>query len=128
MINIRPHHLLCIHGFRGKGYSDGFVKSMTNIVNEIKGNKDIKLNITYSVDDICYNCPNKIGENLCTGQEKILTLDGEVVKILNLAEKAYSYKELYEKIKSNLTESDFARICSTCEWYSLGYCKEGIFD
>ena len=127
MINIRPHHLLCIHGFRGKGYSDDFVKSMTDIVNEIKKNKDIKLNITYGTDDICCNCPNKIGDNLCIGQEKIINLDHGVIEALKLEERMYSYAEVAKKINKELTITQFQEICSTCEWYSLGYCKEGLF-
>lgn len=128
MINIRPHHLLCIHGFQGKGYSDGFIKSMTHIVNEIKNNKDIKLNITYNTDDICSNCPNKIEDNLCIGQEKIVSIDQGVIEALRLEERVYSYAEVVEKINNELTIAKFQEICSTCEWYSLGSCKEGLFS
>ena len=33
--SIRPHHLLCLQFFEGKGYSNGFVENMTKIHNEM---------------------------------------------------------------------------------------------
>ncbi len=127
MIDIRPHHLLCIHGFRGKGYSQEFVESMTSIIKGIKENQAAQLNIINHTDAICRKCPNKIDENVCTTQENIASLDSQVVKALELKEGVYSYTEILEIIKNKLTEEKFETICSKCEWYSLGYCKEGLF-
>ena len=127
MINIRPHHLLCIHGFRGKGYSDEFVESMTSIVHNIKKSKETQLNVVFNTDTICANCPHKIGENLCTTQEHILTLDNKVTSALDLQEKSYAYNEIQHLITQKLTPGDFDHICGSCQWYSLGYCKEGLF-
>lgn len=33
---IRPHHMLCMQFFEGKGYSDGFVASMAAIKENLK--------------------------------------------------------------------------------------------
>ena len=33
---IRPHHMLCMQFFEGKGYSDGFVASMAAIKKNLK--------------------------------------------------------------------------------------------
>lgn len=128
LIDIRPHHVLCMHGFRGKGYNDEFVASMASIIKDIQSNKEAKLNIVNNTDAICSKCPNKIGENLCETQESIVHLDSQVIKALELAEGIYSYIEILDIIKNQLTEDDFEEICSNCEWYSLGYCKEGLFD
>lgn len=127
MIHIRPHHLLCIHGFRGKGYNEEFVENMIEIVKEIKENKKVDLNIVNRTDAICLKCPNKIGENLCTTQENIELLDRQVLDVLELTKERYSYKEILDSIKRNLTQEDFQSICSDCEWYDLEYCKDGLF-
>lgn len=33
---IRPHHMLCMQFFEGKGYSDGFVASMAAIKEKLE--------------------------------------------------------------------------------------------
>lgn len=34
---LRPHHLLCLQNFRGKGYSPAFVRRMTEIHKQVSG-------------------------------------------------------------------------------------------
>ncbi len=35
IINIRAHHLLCLQGFQGYGYSQDFVRNMAEIIKKI---------------------------------------------------------------------------------------------
>ncbi len=69
MIKIRPHHLLCIHSFVGKGYNDEFIENMSSIVNAIKNSEELDLNVSISFDEICLKCPLKKNENLCESQD-----------------------------------------------------------
>ena len=45
MINLRPHHLLCILFFEGKGYNKEFTLNMQNIINNLSHNTKIKLTL-----------------------------------------------------------------------------------
>ena len=38
---IRPHHMLCMQFFEGKGYSDGFVASMAAIKEKLEKENDV---------------------------------------------------------------------------------------
>ena len=67
--SIRPHHLLCLQFFEGKGYSNGFVENMTKIHNEMLS-KNPYVELTEGADDICENCPNN--ENgICTQEKSV---------------------------------------------------------
>ncbi len=56
--SIRPHHLLCLQFFEGKGYSDDFVRQMAEIHRTLN-KENPQINIVEGVDDICKKCPNR---------------------------------------------------------------------
>ena len=94
MIYLRPHHLLCTQGYSGKGYSEGFVSHMNEVVDELRNRPGTKITLTFSTDTLCSCCPHKEGEDLCDTQEKVKRFDQKVVDYFGLEEKEYSYQEL----------------------------------
>ena len=118
MINIRPHHLLCMHAFAGRGYDSDFISHMREIVETIINHPDMELNIVFNTDDVCSTCPHKT--------EMVSRLDHDVADILNLEEKVYSYKEILDRMKNHLNEANIERVCSGCEWYLPCRCKERL--
>ena len=53
MIYLRPHHLLCTQGYSGKGYSEGFVSHMNEVVDELRNRPGTKITLTFSTDTLC---------------------------------------------------------------------------
>ncbi|EDS76524.1 conserved hypothetical protein [Clostridium botulinum C str. Eklund] len=128
MLNLRAHHLLCIQGYLGNGYSKEFTKNMDVIVENLKVNPNIILKVINKVDDICRCCPNKLKNNLCESQEKVNNLDSKVLEFLKIEpNREYIYEELVKYIKENLTYDMFYDICKNCGWFSMGYCKSQLF-
>ena len=79
MIYLRPHHLLCTQGYSGKGYSEGFVSHMNEVVDELRNRPGTKITLTFSTDTLCSCCPHKEGEDLCDTQEKVKRFDQKAV-------------------------------------------------
>lgn len=126
MLVLRAHHLLCIQGYEGNGYSFEFTKNMDKVVNTLSDNTYIK--IVTAVDDICIKCPHKLNGDTCKSQEKVFELDFKVLNELNLiANRIYLYKDVLNSIKENLSYKKFQEICGSCQWFIYGYCKNGIF-
>lgn len=51
-IRLRPHHLLCMLTFAGKGYSPGFIANFERIAGHLaSGNQTVE--IVFAPDDIC---------------------------------------------------------------------------
>jgi hypothetical protein len=123
MINLRPHHLLCVQGFEGKGYSSNFIKNMAGITDKLKNEKDTAVRVVFKTDDICAECPHKIGENLCAGDDKAQDIDRKVREYFNIEEKVYIYPEIIKKIKSGMTGEIMDDICGRCDWYHSSACK-----
>ena len=115
---LRGHHLLCLKGFQGYGYSEDFVENMTEI-NQARKRENTTVTLTDSPDDICKCCPN-LKDNLCENHsqnERIVQMDKEVLKRLDTS-KEYPAAELFEKIDGifNSKES-VCEICFNCSWH-----------
>lgn len=115
---LRGHHLLCLKGFQGYGYDDGFVENMAEI-NSKRKLDETKVILTDSADDICKVCPN-LKDNLCKDMlhnENIVRMDREVLKKLDMKEE-HNSKELFEKIDVIFnTEESVSKICFNCLWH-----------
>ncbi|MGL6298279.1 MAG: DUF1284 domain-containing protein [Methanobacteriaceae archaeon] len=143
IINIRPHHLLCITGYQGYGYDNRFRENLNLIHNIIFENKDTnrdnetpKIAIVMENDDICEYCPNLTKDNYCRNKEetiKIENMDYNVIKKLNLLkpnavednnkkyleENIYSPNYLFSLIDQKIKDrEDIIGICDNCSWES----------
>ncbi|KEH91366.1 hypothetical protein Z965_00555 [Clostridium novyi A str. BKT29909] len=128
MLNLRAHHLFCIQGYLGNGYSEKFIKNMDKIVEKLKANPSIILKVINKVDDVCRCCPNKLENNLCESEKKVDNLDLKVLEFLKIEpNREYVYEELVKYIKENLTYDVFYDICKNCGWFNMGYCKSQLF-
>ena len=116
-INIRGHHLLCLQGFQGYGYSEDFILNMTHI-NEMRKSKDTIITLTNDCDDICAFCPN-LKNNICENKKQndiLKEMDRKVLSKLDI-NKEYNALELFDEVsfKFNTLES-VKKICVGCKW------------
>lgn len=123
-IRIRAHHLLCIQGFQGKGYSADFINNMNQIIYFLKEglndgiSKKIKV-VNYN-DDICTHCPH-LDKNICSqfpeSEKRIKKMDNLTIDLLKLdCGQEYYYKDILSKINNIITFSEIKNICGNCSW------------
>ena len=127
-MKLRPHHLLCTQGYSGKGYNNNFVQNMTAITNYLRNEENAAVDIIFSTDDICTECPNMIDIDLCKDNEKVKAFDRKVIEYFGIEEKCYIYKDIVSKINAQMTETIMDDICSNCSWYPVSACKKNIFN
>ncbi|MBI4743813.1 MAG: DUF1284 domain-containing protein [Actinobacteria bacterium] len=129
--DIRAHHLLCLHGFKGLGYSPFFVSTMAKALMEIKTNKDILINLVDDVDVLCMACPH-LSQNMCCksgndSDERIKGFDRKVFEKIGIKPNSIlKVKEAILEVQENIRPDDLDNLCKNCEWFNLGYCKEGL--
>lgn len=118
---------MCTLGFRGKGYSLGFIKNYKKIAKLLQENEDHSIEVVPFMDDICGACPNKIDEVVCKSQEKILRLDKAHAEVLGLkAGDVLTWKEAKERIKNHMSLEKFHQACAGCNWKEYGVCEEAL--
>ena len=120
-IILRPHHLLCIQNYIGKGYSDEFVKNMDIVVDSLKEDKSQIIRLIEGNDHICNHCPNNIGYDKCESNEKVVNMDEKVLKYLEIEAGEYKYDYLLALLGEKLNNEVKKDICGDCEWNGLCY-------
>ena len=126
-IKLRAHHLLCLYGFRGLGYNKEFVENMQAIVDRIRENPSIEIEVVNGIDDICAKCPHNI-ENKCSKPGRnVEEFDREIVRRLeiDIGRKVES-KTLLNLVEKRIQPEELPAICKGCEWLELGFCEEGL--
>jgi len=128
---LRGHHLLCVHGFKGMGYSPDFIRNLEKIVQDIRDeNKDFAVQVVAALDDACSACPHR-GQTECKASagsnQHVLTMDGKVLRHLGLEPgEVYKKSELVARTVEKVKPADLDYLCAGCSWLRYGVCKQGI--
>jgi hypothetical protein len=119
-LKIRAHHLCCIQGFQGYGYSLAFVANMRAVISDLEALPSRPLMLVTECDAICVSCPSK---RECTVQESVLSqrirqMDLAVLKKLRIDDGTVeNADEAFRLINSKINKaSDIEEICGACKW------------
>ena len=130
-LQLRAHHLLCLHGFRGLGYSPQFVENMWLVKNRIERDSNLLIELTDTPDAICAACPHLVG-GLChrkgsESEARLRSMDREVLNRLGFqpGHRAPCH-QLVALVQQRIAPADLTSICAGCQWIELGYCRDGL--
>ncbi|WP_447983390.1 DUF1284 domain-containing protein [Nitrospira sp. Nam74] len=130
-IRIRAHTLLCLQGFRGEGYSRGFVENMAAIHQRLDDDPLQWVEIMDAPDAICGDCPHLLPTGCSLhgkeSEEHMQAQDHDVLERLGLrVGDRVPWGDILYRIRASLTGASLTHICGQCRWLSLGYCHDGI--
>ncbi len=122
-VSIRPHHLLCMLTFLGKGYTKNFVDNYNVIIRRLNSGEDILL--VDGPDDICQ--PMLCEEGCHCENESVRTRDEqaarEISKVLRLQLTCGSGLTLtaaqISLLRDAFVSSAIRTACAGCEWHDL---------
>ncbi|HWL11811.1 MAG TPA: DUF1284 domain-containing protein [Ureibacillus sp.] len=127
MIKLRGHHLFCLLGYRGMGYSPEYVENMTRIHQRLRNNPETWIQIVNGPDQLCEKFP-LTGEYHCKNTA-IYDRDEAILEKMNLQiGQILKWEEIEARVLKQITPSDIQTVCKTCTWRSYGVCEEGIQD
>lgn len=121
MFKLRPHHGICIQKFIGRGYSEDFVKNMTELIAYLNAENPL-LEVACGCDEICKGCPD-LTDGRCKSEEKAERIDRDCLAAVKLADgRAIRYKDYAELVRRKIIASGKGKeICADCQWRSLCY-------
>lgn len=127
MFKLRGHHLFCLLGYRGMGYSEEYVKNMTYLHQTLRENPQTLIQLIKGPDQLCEKYPNS-GTYHCQN-ENIYERDAVILEKLGLkVGQILKWEEIESCIKVLILPSDIQVVCETCSWRSYGVCEEGVQD
>ncbi len=131
VIEIRAHHLLCILGFCGLGYSEEFVANLKKIITVFRADESREVILIHQCDDVCKYCPHNIGgscqKNNSFAENSPTTMDLNLLEKLGISSGAVvQFNRAMALIKERINLNFMKSICRDCEWENLGYCEEGL--
>lgn len=117
ILKIRAHHLLCMQGYQGYGYSRDFKHNLEKIINYLSSNPNSQLETVADVDIICQKCPH-LENGYCnrSSSPTIRDMDLKVLEKLGLKDGAI---EPAQKLLLKVTtweSHDLQSICGECSW------------
>lgn len=133
-VSLRPHHLLCLLTYLGKGYTVDFVRNYDRIVERLNAGEPLRL--VSGPDDICQtmlkeetcHCHNSSvveRDRLAAAEiSDLLGCDIETAGSLSLNRKRV--RDLREAFQAGAIRS----ACAGCEWHRLcsAIAREGFKD
>jgi hypothetical protein len=128
VINLRPHHLLCLLTFVGRGYSDSFALRLLGVVESLKRGTPARL--IAGPDSICaglLGCRNDDGH--CR-QESVTQRDETALTLLqpffeHRLEPGAEIPNLLARrpiLRAAYREGAFQAACDGCPWQ--GFCRQ----
>ncbi|PMC34845.1 DUF1284 domain-containing protein [Bacillus sp. UMB0899] len=127
MYKLRGHHLFCLLGYRGMGYSKEYVENMTRLHQTLRKNPKTWIKLTLGPDNLCEKYPNS-GKYHCQDVH-IYERDAAILEKLGLRiGQILSWKDIESLITLHVDPSDIQTLCKSCFWKSYGVCEEGIRD
>ena len=120
-MKIRAHHLLCVLGFQGLGYSPEFIKKITQVKRIIETSSRLPVKILNSCDEICSACPHQQNGRCQKGEyshKRVKETDEKVLSVLGLKSRdILSVSKLLKLIKKKIDSfQKLVKICGICGW------------
>lgn len=122
-VTLRPHHLLCLLTYVGKGYSPAFVAGYDRIVARLNAGEEI--GITAGPDDICAPIACDLHEH-CHGASVISRDAFAAEDVARILAQDIAPGARFRLSRANITDlrtafasGDIRRACKGCQWDGL---------
>lgn len=122
MTALRGHHLVCLHFYRGEGYSASFVEALDALMREAAAAGVV---VCEGPDDVCHRCPHLSGERCAyagDADETVREMDDVARALLRLpAGSPVAWDDVRERVPAMFAQWR-GRFCSACDW--RGACEK----
>lgn len=124
-VQLRGHHLLCLLGFRGMGYSPAFAENMAQVYERLRAEPATKVRIVRGPDALCVCYPEN--DTSHCDAPNVHERDDEVLQRLGFQHgDEAAWQDILTKIGVEMRKKDIRKLCATCPWLPYGLCEAGV--
>ncbi len=115
-VTLRPHHILCSQFFVGSGYSEDFVRNMTDILSRLNSD-GTTVRFTQHCDEICSHCPRRDG-SVCENEDHVLHHDSFCLQEYGISrDDELTWKEIRSAVLGKIkSDGRLPTVCDDCRW------------
>jgi hypothetical protein len=125
VVRLRGHHLLCLLGYRGMGYSEEYTTNMTRVHAQLREHPETPVTFVSGPDDLCVHFPPDQPYH-CQDTNVQQRDDGVLARLGLQTGETRPWREVERLLARRFVPADIPRLCCTCPWLSYGVCEEGI--
>jgi hypothetical protein len=123
-VRLRPHHLLCMLTFAGKGYTSQFVAQFESVVERLLAGQE-SIEVVAGPDEIC-STMDEVLERHCTNDSVALRDEQAATSIAQLLHRPIEEgvvlaldQPFLAKMRSAFAAGTIRSGCSGCQWKTL---------
>ena len=120
-LELRPHHLLCLLAFIGRGYSPGFVARMRELQRRYL-DPSMTIRLVEGPDDACRACPELEAAGCGRDDAGVRVLDRRVLAATGLTPGIHTAGALHRTLARTFAAVDPGEVCGACSWRDLVDC------
>lgn len=125
MLQLRGHHLFCLIGFRGMGYSEEYADNMKKVHAQLRQNPHTPFQLIAGADDLCAKFP--CDQPYHCDAERVAQQDAVFLQKLQLKiGDILTWQEVEQRVKNSVTPAVIGEVCFDCSWREYGVCEEGV--
>ncbi len=137
-IRIRAHHLLCLQGFQGFGYSEEFIAQMRRVHRLLRMKPDTDIQVLIGADILCEHCPHHY-RGRCTiddpedqpietdTPDQAVLKDRRTLSWLELEnESVQLWGQVVYKVGRLVDSTAMNALCRECKWREEDYCANAL--
>lgn len=126
-IELSAHHALCVHGFRGMGYSADFVASLSAVVARLRDVPSTPVRVRIGSDAVCRACPSLSSGGCMRYGQSVVRQDARVAERLGVVQgEEMPWSDLRQRVRDTVAPEDLTDLCGGCPWLEYGVCAEGL--
>ncbi|KIL38046.1 hypothetical protein SD70_29045 [Gordoniibacillus kamchatkensis] len=124
-VKLRGHHLLCLLGYRGMGYSAEYAANMNAVHERLRTEPETAVALVLGADDLCSCFP--ADQPYHCDSDTVARRDAAVLERLGLEPgQSLAWSELLRRIAAAVSPADVPLWCASCPWLQYGVCEEGV--
>ncbi len=125
LFRLRGHHLLCLLGYRGMGYSAEYTENMTRLHSTLRMHPETQVELVAGPDDLCRHFPDD--QPYHCEEQTVHERDTAVLERMGLKPgDRLPWRTLEDRLATAFIPGDIPRLCSTCPWLGYGVCEDGV--
>ncbi|WP_313197999.1 DUF1284 domain-containing protein [Rhizobium sp.] len=122
-VRLRPHHLLCLLTYVGKGYTPGFVANYDRIAERLSSGEDVL--VVDGPDDICAALlcepePHCFRDSVRVRDAQAAADIGDLLEMrLSAGARIDLHPALLARMRKTFANGVTRKACRGCEWFNL---------